>query len=181
METITKEGVYITPSEVIEYLYCPRFIYFMNCLSIPQHEEQRYKVLAGREIHEKKAKINKDYLRKKLNCNKREINVYLASDKYHLKGYSQNDIVDVLVNRGYFFHNQEYHTILKNNKPLYAKVKGSMISFPKSSGLGPSTMTNTRIMKANPVLFWERPCLEYQEIMEILYNFDQNRIHEISS
>jgi len=86
METITKEGVYITPSEVIEYLYCPRFIYFMNCLSIPQHEEQRYKVLAGREIHEKKAKINKDYLRKKLNCNKREINVYLASDKYHLKG-----------------------------------------------------------------------------------------------
>mgnify|MGYP001094331339 CR=1 FL=1 len=86
METITKEGVYITPSEVIEYLYCPRFIYFMNCLSIPQHEEQRYKVLTGREIHEKKAKINKDYLRKKLNCNKREINVYLASDKYHLKG-----------------------------------------------------------------------------------------------
>jgi len=86
METITKEGVYITPSEVIEYLYCPKFIYFMNCLSIPQHEEQRYKVLAGREIHGKKAKINKDYLRKKLNCNKREINIYLASDKYHLKG-----------------------------------------------------------------------------------------------
>lgn len=86
MEAITKEGVYITPSEIIEYLYCPRFIYFMNCLSIPQHEEQRYKVLAGREIHEKKAKINKDYLRKKLNCNKREISVYLASDKYHLKG-----------------------------------------------------------------------------------------------
>ena len=58
----------------------------MNCLSIPQHEEQRYKVLAGREIHEKKVKINKDYLRKKLNCNKRETNVYLASGKYHLKG-----------------------------------------------------------------------------------------------
>jgi len=86
MEIITKEGAYITPSEVVEYLYCPRFIYFMNCLSIPQHEEQRFKVLAGREIHEKKAKINKDYLRRKLNCNKREINVYLASDKYHLKG-----------------------------------------------------------------------------------------------
>jgi CRISPR-associated exonuclease Cas4 len=86
METIRKKGVYITPSEIIEYLYCPRFIYFMNCLSIPQHEEQRYKVLTGREIHEKKAKINKDYLRRKLNCNKREINVYLASAKYHLKG-----------------------------------------------------------------------------------------------
>ncbi len=86
MEIIIKEGAYITPSEVVEYLYCPRFIYFMNCLSISQHEEQRYKVLAGREIHEKKAKINKDHLRKKLNCTKREISVYLASDKYYLKG-----------------------------------------------------------------------------------------------
>lgn len=86
MGEIVKEGVYITPSEVIEYLYCPRFIYFMNCLAIPQHEEQRYKVLTGREIHEKKSKINKEYLRKKLHCSKREISVYLASDRYHLKG-----------------------------------------------------------------------------------------------
>lgn len=86
MEEIVKEGVYITPSEVIEYLYCPRFIYFMNCLSIPQHEEQRYKVLAGREMHEKKSKVNKEYLRKKLHCIKREISVYLASDRYNLKG-----------------------------------------------------------------------------------------------
>lgn len=86
MEEIVKEGVSITPSEVIEYLYCPRFIYFMNFLSIPQHEEQRYKVLAGREVHEKKVKINKEYLRKKLHCTEREISVYLASDKYHLKG-----------------------------------------------------------------------------------------------
>lgn len=86
METIIKEGVYITPSEVIEYLYCPRFIYFMHCLSIPQHEEQRYKVLTGREIHEKKSKINKDYFRKKLNCIGKEISVYLTSDKFHLKG-----------------------------------------------------------------------------------------------
>lgn len=86
MEELVKEGVYITPSEVIEYLYCPRFIYFMNCLSIPQHEEQRYKVLAGREVHEKKSKINKEYLRKKLHCEKRELSVYLASDRYHLKG-----------------------------------------------------------------------------------------------
>lgn len=86
MEEILKEGIYITPSEVIEYLYCPRFIYFMNCLNITQHEEQRYKVLAGREIHERKTKINKEYLRKKLHCEKREISVYLTSNIYHLKG-----------------------------------------------------------------------------------------------
>jgi len=86
VKEIIEKGVYITPSEVIEYLYCPRFIYFMNCLSIPQHEEQRYKVLMGREIHEKKSKMNKEYLRKKLHCTKREISVYLTSDQCGLKG-----------------------------------------------------------------------------------------------
>lgn len=84
IETI--EGAYITPSEVIEYLYCPRFIYFMNCLCIPQHEEQRYKVLRGRALHEERKKINKEYLRKKLNCVEKDIDVYMASDRYHLKG-----------------------------------------------------------------------------------------------
>ncbi len=57
---------YITPSEIIEFLYCKRFIYFMKCLGIRQYEEKRYKVQKGREIHEKREKENRDYLRKKL-------------------------------------------------------------------------------------------------------------------
>ena len=80
------EGVFITPSEVIEYLYCPRFSFFMNCLNIPQHEEQRYKVLLGRQIHDRKIKINKDFLRKKIGCIKKDIDVYMVSEKYCLKG-----------------------------------------------------------------------------------------------
>jgi len=84
-EEVEKE-IYITPSEVIEYLYCPRFIYFMNCLNIPQHEEQRYKVLKGREIHKLRSKINKDYLRRKIGCIKKEVSVYLASKRYRIKG-----------------------------------------------------------------------------------------------
>ena len=48
----------ITISEVMEYLFCPRFIYFMNCLNIPQYEEKRYKVIMGREIHHEKKFIN---------------------------------------------------------------------------------------------------------------------------
>lgn len=83
---LNKQEIYLTPSEVIEYLFCPRFIYFMHCLNIPQHEEHRFKVLLGREIHEKKAKTNKDYLRKKIGCIGRENLVYLVSEKYHLKG-----------------------------------------------------------------------------------------------
>jgi CRISPR-associated exonuclease Cas4 len=81
-----KEEVFITPSEVIEYLYCPRFIYFMNCLNIPQHEDQRYKVQKGREVHDEKSRINKEYLRKKLGCVDKEISVYLASSSLHLRG-----------------------------------------------------------------------------------------------
>lgn len=78
--------IYVTPSELIEYLYCPRFIYFMNCLNISQHEDKRYLVKKGREIHEKKKSINKNYLRKKIGCNDKEIDVYISSEKLHLVG-----------------------------------------------------------------------------------------------
>ncbi len=81
-----EQGLYITPSEVVEYLFCPRFIFFMKCLNIPQHEEKRYKVLMGREIHEERRQINPDYLRKKISCIRKEILVYLSSAQYHLKG-----------------------------------------------------------------------------------------------
>ena len=76
----------ITPSEVIEYSFCPRFIYFMNCLCIPQHEEKRYKVLMGREFHEDRTKVNPDYVRRKISCVKKDTLVYLASSRYHLRG-----------------------------------------------------------------------------------------------
>ncbi len=77
---------YVTPSEIIEFLYCKRFIYYMKCLGISQNEEKRYKVQKGREIHEKKERENKDYLRKKLGAVHKEINVQLISEKYRIKG-----------------------------------------------------------------------------------------------
>jgi len=58
----------------------------MNCLDIPQHEGKRYKVLKGRELHEKRAVVNKDYLRQKIDCVNKEILVYLNSDRYHIRG-----------------------------------------------------------------------------------------------
>ncbi len=80
------ENTWITPSEMMEYLYCPRFIYFMNCLVIPQNEEQRYKVILGRNIHKLKSRINKEYLRKKLGAKDKIINAYLSADKYGIRG-----------------------------------------------------------------------------------------------
>ena len=76
----------ITISDVLEYLFCPRFTYFMYCLDIPQHEEQRFKVLKGREVHETRRMTNAEYVRKKLDCIKKERSVFIASKKNHIKG-----------------------------------------------------------------------------------------------
>ena len=79
-------SVYVTASVLLEYLFCPRFIYFMNCLCIDQNEDKRYKVLKGREVHEGKERVNIDYLRKRIGCVDKEIGVYMTSKKYHIKG-----------------------------------------------------------------------------------------------
>ncbi|MBW1745766.1 MAG: CRISPR-associated protein Cas4 [Deltaproteobacteria bacterium] len=69
----------ITASDILEYLYCPRFIYFENYLDIPQHQEKRFKVQKGRDVHDDKQRINPAYLRKKLGCIERKSSVYLSS------------------------------------------------------------------------------------------------------
>lgn len=76
----------ISISDVLEYSFCPRFIFYMHCLCIPQHEEQRYKVLRGREVHEMKLRTNPDYLRKRLHVTGKERNVFLSSRQHHIKG-----------------------------------------------------------------------------------------------
>lgn len=76
----------ITISDVLEYLFCSRFIYFMYCLNIPQHEEKRFKVLKGREVHEIRRLTNTEYARKKLNCIRKERDVFIASKENHIKG-----------------------------------------------------------------------------------------------
>ena len=80
------EKLSITPSIVIEYLYCPRFIYFMKILNIPQNEDRRFKVTKGREVHKFKELTNVDYLRKKLNVIKKWKEEELYSDKYSIHG-----------------------------------------------------------------------------------------------
>jgi CRISPR-associated exonuclease Cas4 len=89
-EAISSRGqeqeVFVTVSDALEYLFCPRFVFFMHCLGIAQREERRYKVLKGRELHESREKVNRDYVRKRLNCSRKEISVYLTSQRMHFKG-----------------------------------------------------------------------------------------------
>ena len=70
----------ITPSQIIEYLYCPRFTYFEYVLRIPQYEEKYYKVGRGREVHELKAKQNMEYLRKRIGVTQKLLNQYLTNE-----------------------------------------------------------------------------------------------------
>ena len=58
----------------------------MECLKIPQHEDLRYKVLMGREVHERKTRVNREYVRKKIGVVDKEISVYLSSSKYKIRG-----------------------------------------------------------------------------------------------
>ena len=78
--------VNIRTTDIIEYMFCPRFIYYMNVLKIDRHEEKRFLVSKGRDIHELKMVRNKDYLRKSVGCVSKEIDVYLTSNKLHLVG-----------------------------------------------------------------------------------------------
>ncbi len=70
----------LTPSHIIEYLFCPRFTYFEYVLAIPQYEEKNYKVMKGRELHDKKLEENKDYLRKKIGVVDKHLDQYLTND-----------------------------------------------------------------------------------------------------
>ncbi|MDR7665205.1 CRISPR-associated protein Cas4 [Methanosarcina sp. Z-7115] len=84
--TETDTETIITISDVLEYLFCPRFVYYMYCLDIPQHQEKRFKVLKGREVHETRKLTNRDYVRKRLDCIKKESDVFIASKQNHIKG-----------------------------------------------------------------------------------------------
>jgi CRISPR-associated exonuclease Cas4 len=69
----------ITPSDIIQYLYCPRFTYFEHVLNIPQFEEKSYKAMRGRNLHDRKQNINKDYLRKKIGVTEKYQEQYLTN------------------------------------------------------------------------------------------------------
>ena len=77
---------YVTPSELRQFLYCKRFVYFMKCLGIRQYAEKRTKVQLGNKKHEEKTNVNKEYIRKKINGNCKFSNQKLISNKYKIHG-----------------------------------------------------------------------------------------------
>jgi len=117
--------VFINPSEVIEYLYCPRFIYYMKVLMVAQHEHRRMLVNKGRNIHNLKLVRNKDYLRKRIGAIDKRQDVYLTSRKLHLVGrvdevlFLENKKAAPLDYKFAFWDDRIYKT-LKIQQVLYA-------------------------------------------------------------
>lgn len=70
----------VTPSHIIEYLYCPRFTYYEYVLCIPQYEDRHYKVEMGRQVHDQKLERNKDYFRKRIGVVQKFADQYLTND-----------------------------------------------------------------------------------------------------
>lgn len=117
--------IFVTPSEVIEYLYCPRFVYYMNVLKIDQNEHKRVLVNKGRDIHVLKMVHNKEYLRQKIGVKEKKIDVYLSSEKLKLVGkmdevlFLNNGNAAPLDYKFALWENKIYKT-LKMQQTLYA-------------------------------------------------------------
>lgn len=54
-------------------------MYFEHVLDIPQYEEKSYKAMRGRHLHDRKLRINKEYLRKKIGVTDKYQEQYLAN------------------------------------------------------------------------------------------------------
>ncbi|NEN22787.1 CRISPR-associated protein Cas4 [Cryomorpha ignava] len=69
----------ITPSHIIEYLYCARYTFFEYVLAVPQNEDKYYKVQRGRTLHDEKLERNKGYLRKRIGAVEKWEDQYLTN------------------------------------------------------------------------------------------------------
>lgn len=78
--------VYITPTHLLEYLFCPRFTYYEFVLGVPEHQEKRFKVQKGRLVHDERKRINKTYFRKKLGVVARKFDMELNCMRLHIRG-----------------------------------------------------------------------------------------------
>lgn len=74
----------LTPTHILEYLYCPRFTYFEYVLRVPEFQEKEYKVMQGRAVHVEKSEQNRAYLRRRVGAVAKIINPYLCNE--YLRG-----------------------------------------------------------------------------------------------
>lgn len=145
----------LTPSHIIEYLYCPRFTYFEFVLAIPQYEEKNYKVMRGREVHNKKLEENKEYLRQKIGVTEKYNDQYLTNHllrgkidevlklndgsmaplDYKFATYDER-VYDTYKTQIYCYAwliEENFNTIVNKGFLVYTRSKNKLIEVPVSS------------------------------------------------
>jgi len=97
----------------------------MKCLGISQNEEKRFKVMMGREIHEKREGRNRDYLPKKIGSCSKRISINLVSEKYGVRGradeiHELEDGTMAPLDYKYAVYDEKLFKTYKNQMVLYA-------------------------------------------------------------
>lgn len=161
-------NILLTPSEIMAYLYCPRFIYFGLCLGMSEHEEKRFKVRKGREVHKDKSRINKDYLRKKIGVTNKESEVYLSSEKLHLRGIVDEVLAlddGTMAPLDYKFaeYKQREFKTHKTQSLAYAMLISENYSMPMKKGFVIYTRSRNKLIE---IEFKQKDIDGFQKIIE---------------
>jgi len=165
----------ITISDVIEYLYCPRFTYYMHCLAIPQHEERLYKVRKGREIHAAKEKTNVGYLRKRYGVVEKLSEVYMNSPRLGVRGVVDEvlfleDGTAAPLDYKFAEYREKIFRTHRYQSALYGMMISEVYDVPVNRGYIVYTRSNDRIIE---VEFTDRDREKAVEIVQNIYKIIQ--------
>lgn len=143
---------FITPSEVMEYLFCPRFVYYMNVLKIKQHEHRRNLVNKGRDLHQLKLVQNKEYLRKSVGAVDKLVDVYLSSESLRLVGRMDevlflNDGSAAPLDYKYAYWENKVYKTLKFQQVLYSMLIMENFSVPVKKAFIVYTRTKNHLVE----------------------------------
>ena len=71
---------------MMEYIYCPRRIYFSKTLKIPDNDSKNFKMMEGKRLHVDKVVNESEYLRKRIKVKSKKVDEYLMSKKLCISG-----------------------------------------------------------------------------------------------
>jgi CRISPR-associated exonuclease Cas4 len=142
----------LTPSDVLEHLFCGRFTYFERHLALPEFQERREKVRRGRELHKVREATNRAYLRKRLGVADKRIDVTLASPRHHLRGRLDEILFFEDGSAGpldYKFARDpgKIHTTLRVQSAIYALLIQEALGLPVRRGYLVYTRSQNRVVE----------------------------------
>lgn len=165
----------ITASQMLEYLYCPRFTYFEYVMDIPQNEGERFKVEKGRNIHEKVRKTNPEYLRKKIGVINRKSDVYLASS-LGIRGIVDevlflNDNTAAPLDYKFAEYKNKLFKTYRFQLIFYARLIKDNFQFPVKKGFIIYTRSKNKLVE---VPLKDKDFIELEKIVDDMTNIIQN-------